>query len=72
MAGDATVDRSVVHEDAVIGAGAVVTDSVIGRGAIVGARARVSDKSIVAAGVEIAESRTVTGERVFLEVGDGA
>ena len=63
------------HEDAVIGAGAVVTDSVIGaRVPRVGARARVSDGSIVAAaGVEIADGpRRVAGERVFLEVPDGA
>lgn len=71
VAGDATVDRSVIHEDAVIGSGAVVTDSVIGRGATVGAGARISGSSIVAAGVEIAPDRAVTGERVFLEVPDG-
>ena len=72
VASDATVDRSVVHEAAVIGAGAVVTDSVIGRGAVIGARARISNRSIVAAGVDIADDRSVDGERVFREVGDGA
>ncbi len=68
----ATVDRSVVHEDAVIGPGAVVTDSVIGRGARVGARAQISGGSIVAAGVDIADGRSVVGEKIFREAPDGA
>jgi mannose-1-phosphate guanylyltransferase len=68
----ATVERSVVHEDAVIGPDARVSDSVIGRGARIGARALISGGSIVAAGVEIADDATLAGERVFLEVADGA
>ena len=72
VAEDATVDRSVVHEDAIIGAGAVVTDSVVGRGARIGARARISTGSIVAAGVQIADDRSVVGERVFRAAPDGA
>jgi mannose-1-phosphate guanylyltransferase len=72
LADGATADRSVLHEDAVIGEGAVVTDSVIGRGARVGARARITGGSIVAAGVEIGDDRSIDGERIFLEVPDGA
>ena len=53
-----------------IGAGALVTNSVIGPGARIGGGA-VAD-SIVAARVQIDDDRSVAGERVFLEVADGA
>jgi mannose-1-phosphate guanylyltransferase len=67
----ATVERSVLHEGAEIGAGALVADSVIGRNAKVGARARVTGRSVVAAGISIADDHAVEGERIFPE-GHGA
>ena len=70
----ATVERSVVHEDAEIGAGAVVSDSVIGRARHASAPgARISAaRSWSRRAWRSPTTARVDGERVFLEVPDGA
>jgi NDP-sugar pyrophosphorylase family protein len=63
VAGQATVDRSVLHRGAVVEAGAVVVSSVLGPEAVVGAGARVRG-AMLAARARVAPGERVEGEGV--------
>jgi mannose-1-phosphate guanylyltransferase len=65
IGGHAVVERSVLHDEVAVGAGARIVESVVAAGARIGAGAQIGPDAIIGAGAEVAAGAMIgPGERI--------
>jgi NDP-sugar pyrophosphorylase family protein len=64
---DAQITNSVLHEQCVVGYGAVLDQACVGRGAMIGTAATLDDHAVIGAGVTIRDGDTIRHTRVYAE-----